>query len=223
VYAFGRAVREVGLALDRVGCRLQGNFAHAEDLSRHQSVLSLLGQKPNVESNVFVAPNAAVIGDVKIGALSSVWYGAVLRGDVNSITIGSNTSIGDHAIIHVSGNNQRTGPSPTIIGNNVTIGNGAIVHGSTLKDNCSIEVGAIVFDRVVVEENAVVGAGSVVTEGTTVPSGELWAGTPARFVRKLTSEEQSNIQKAADGWQGVATQHATEHKKQSFDKYIETE
>jgi carbonic anhydrase/acetyltransferase-like protein (isoleucine patch superfamily) len=220
-FYIGRSVREIGLALDRVGLRLQGNYGFMEDLSRHRRVMALLEQRPHLGQNTFIAPNATVVGDVKIGSTSSIWYGATLRGDVNSISIGCNTTVGDNAIIHVSGDKQRTGPSPTIIGNNVTIGNGAIIHGSTLKDNCSVEMGAIVFDRVVVEEKAIIGAGAVVLEGTVIPSGELWAGSPAKFVRKLTPEEQDSIRQSADNWRVLAQKHSLEHLKTSHERYVE--
>jgi gamma-carbonic anhydrase len=221
LYVCGRMFREIGLAFDRLGCRFQGNFAFVEELSRHRRVMVLDGVRPRIGPSVFIAPSAAVIGNVKIGNTSSIWYGATLRGDVNSITIGSNTSIGDNAIIHVSGDNQRTGRSPTVIGDNVTVGNGAIVHGSTLQNNCSVEMGAIVFDRVVVEEGAIVGAGAVVTEGTVIPSGELWAGAPARHVRKLTPEEQASIRQSADMWRALAEKHCIEHEKTAHDRYVD--
>lgn len=221
LYVFGRSLRETGLALDRLGCTLQGSYAFREELSRHRRVMPLYHQRPRIGQEVFIAPNASVIGSVKIGSNSSIWYGATLRGDVNDITVGNNCSIGDNAVVHVSGDNQRTGPSPTIIGDFVTVGNGAIIHGCKLESNSSVEMGSIVFDRVVVESHSVVGAGSVVTEGTRVPSGELWAGAPAKFVRQLTEEEKSSIAESAKRFQELGQKHLHEHMKTSHERYLE--
>ena len=208
LYCLGRAFRETGLALDRLGCRLEGNLAFKEELSRHRPVMPLYDQKPRLATGAFIAPSACVVGDVSIGSSTSIMYGATLRGDVNQITVGSNSFIGDNAVIHVSGENQKSGePAPTNIGNFVSVGNNAMIHGATLRDCSSVEMGATVFDKAVVESNSIVGAGSVVTAGTVVPSGELWSGAPAKFVRKLTPEEESSIKNKAENWKAVGVEH----------------
>jgi len=128
----------------------------------------------------FIAPTAAVIGKVKIGKDSSVWYGAVVRGDVNSITIGEGVTIGDRAMIHCSG---LAGDYPTVIGNNVLVGAGAIVHGATLEDDCLIGEGAQVMDNTTVQKHAIVAPGSIVPMGKVVATGQVWGGIPAAYIR----------------------------------------
>lgn len=135
---------------------------------------------PKIAQSCFVAPSADVIGDVSIGEKSSVWHGAVLRGDVNKIEIGSCTNIQDRCIVHVAKE------YPTIIGNNVTIGHGAIVHGCTIKDGAFIGMGAIILDGAVIGEGALIGAGALVTEGKEIPAHSLAMGMPAKVVRRLT-------------------------------------
>eukprot|EP00211_Chloroparvula_japonica_P013976 CAMPEP_0119131162 /NCGR_PEP_ID=MMETSP1310-20130426/9635_1 /TAXON_ID=464262 /ORGANISM="Genus nov. species nov., Strain RCC2339" /LENGTH=247 /DNA_ID=CAMNT_0007121715 /DNA_START=144 /DNA_END=887 /DNA_ORIENTATION=+ len=217
----GRAIRETGLALERSGRVLEGNYAFKEELSRHRRVMVLQDKKPHIGPDVFVAPSASVIGNVKIGKASSVWYGACLRGDVNTISVGSGVSIGDNAVVHVSGGNQKDGEAPTVIRDGASVGNGAIIHGCTLEANSTVEMGAIVFDRAVIEEGAVVGAGSMVPAGTRIPSGELWAGVPARFVRKLTPEERAASSAAAESTAQLAREHSAEHEKSSYERYVE--
>ena len=140
------------------------------------------GKVPRDEGAVFVAPNATVLGDVVLGPGSSVWYGAVLRGDDGTLTLGENTNVQDNAVLH-------TGPGLDVkVGKGVSIGHGAIVHGCTVGDNTLIGMGAIVLDDAVVESNTIVAAGSVVTKGTVVESGWVYAGTPAKKMKQLGEE-----------------------------------
>jgi carbonic anhydrase/acetyltransferase-like protein (isoleucine patch superfamily) len=139
---------------------------------------------PKIAPDAFIAQNAVVTGNVVIGAQSSVWYGCVLRGDVHEIRIGERTNIQDGTIVHVT--RERFGCT---IGSDITIGHGAILHGCTLKDGCFIGMRATVMDGAVVESGAMVAAGALVAPGKVVKSGELWAGSPARFMRKLTEED----------------------------------
>ena len=155
----------------------------------------------------FVAPSASVIGDVTLGQNSSVWYGATVRGDVHKVVIGDNTSVGDRAVIHVA---KIQGDFPSLIGSNVTIGPGAMVHAATLKDNCVVGASAQVLDGSVVESNAIIAAGAIVTPGTTVKAGELWAGSPAKMVRKVTAEELQSMTENALDTLGLARMHAHE-------------
>jgi len=159
---------------------------------------------------VFVAPSASVIGDVNIGRNSSVWYGATVRGDVNTVTIGERTNIMDHAVVHVA---KIQGDAPTSIGSNVTVGAGALIHAATVKDLCVIGESAQVMDNATVESNSIVDAGAVVTPNTVVPSGELWAGAPATKIRNLTPEEIASIPQMARDNMQLAAMHIMENAK----------
>ena len=148
------------------------------------SIIKILnGHTPKFGKNCFLADNAAIIGDVEMGNDCSIWFGAVLRGDVHSIRIGNKVNIQDNATIHATYKK-----SPTNIGNNVSIAHNAVIHGCTIKDNVLIGMGAIVLDDAVVESNTIVAAGSVVTKGTVVESGWVYAGTPAKKMKQLGEE-----------------------------------
>lgn len=149
---------------------------------------------------------------------------AVNLGDVNSIKIGENTSIGDRAVVHVT-RNGLNGPKalPTLIGDNVTIGQGALIHGCTIEDNAMVDVGATVMDGAVVSNNAVLGTGSLLTEGQRIPSGEFWAGSPAKFIRKLTPEEIASIKSTADKVKALANKHDEFHSRSAEDQQKERE
>ena len=142
------------------------------------------GKSPQIPEDCYVAENATIVGDVKIGDQCSIWFNAVVRGDVNSITIGNKVNIQDGAVIHCTYQKHST-----IIGNNVSIGHNAIVHGCTIHDNVLIGMGAIVMDNCVVESNAILAAGSVITQNTVVPSGTIYAGVPARKVKDINQSD----------------------------------
>ena len=146
-------------------------------------IKSLNGNTPEVGNDCFLAETATIIGDVKIGYNCSIWYNAVLRGDVHYIRVGNNTNIQDNAVVHAT--YQK---SPTNIGNNVTIAHGAIIHGCTLKDNVMIGMNAVVLDNAIVESNSIIAAGSVVTKGTVVESGSVYAGIPAKKIKQISTE-----------------------------------
>ena len=146
-------------------------------------IKKLNGHTPKFGKNCFLADNAAIIGDVEMGNDCSIWFGAVLRGDVHSIRMGNKVNIQDNATIHATYKK-----SPTNIGNNVSIAHNAVIHGCTIKDNVLIGMGAIVLDDAVVESNTIVAAGSVVTKGTVVESGWVYAGTPAKKMKQLGEE-----------------------------------
>jgi len=149
--------------------------------------MGLYDKQPKISEDVFIAPNASVIGNVSLGQGANIWYGTVLRGDVNDILVGKKSSIGNRSIVHVSGG--LTALAQTKIGNNVVVGDGVILHGCTLEDECRVEDGAILHDGVVVEKHAIVGAGAVVTSGKRVPSGQVWTGNPAQRTRDVAEEE----------------------------------
>ena len=156
------------------------------------TVLAHHGVTPVLGAGVFVAGNATVIGDTVIGPGSSVWYAATVRGDVNEIRIGARTNIQDGTVIHVT-----TGGHGTYVGDDVTVGHLAILHACTLEDRVLIGMGACLMDGAVVEHDAMVAAGALLTPGKRVPSGELWAGSPARHKRDLTPEEIADIAHSA--------------------------
>ena len=146
-------------------------------------IRTLKGKTPKTGKDCFLAETAALIGDVEIGDNCSIWYNAVLRGDVHYIRVGNNTNIQDNATIHAT--YQK---SPTNIGNNVTIAHGAVIHGCTLKDNVLIGMNAVILDNVIVESNSIIAAGSVVTKGTIVESGSVYAGIPATKIKDISKE-----------------------------------
>ena len=146
-------------------------------------IKSVNGKSPQIPEDCYVAENATIVGDVTFGSECSVWFNAVVRGDVHFIKIGNKVNIQDGAVIHATYLKH-----PTTIGNNVSIGHNAIVHGCTINDNVLIGMGAIVMDDCLVESNSIVGAGSVVTQGTHIKSGEVWGGIPARKIKDISSE-----------------------------------
>lgn len=146
-------------------------------------IKNLNGHTPKFGKNCFLADNAAVIGDVEMGDDCSIWFGAVLRGDVHEIRIGNKVNIQDNATIHAT--YQKC---PTHIGNNVSIAHNAVIHGCTIRDNVLIGMGAIVLDNAVVESNTIVAAGSVVTKGTVVESGWVYGGIPAKKIKQMGEE-----------------------------------
>lgn len=147
---------------------------------------------PTIDSEAFIAENAVIIGAVEIGADSSVWYGCTLRGDVNNIRIGQRTNIQDHTLIHVSSTGQGT-----YIGDDVTVGHSAVLHACTIGNMAFIGMQACIMDDAVVEDRAMVAAGALVTPGKRVLSGQLWGGSPARYMRDLTVEELNFLEFSA--------------------------
>ena len=158
-------------------------------------ILPVEGVSPTFGENNFIAPNATVVGDVVTGENCSIWFNAVVRGDVNSIRIGNKVNIQDGAVIHCT--YQRT---KTIIGNNVSIGHNAIVHGCKVQDNVLIGMGAIVMDHAVIEEYCIIAAGSVVLENTICETGYLYAGTPAKKIKPITEEQRALLNKLPDNY-----------------------
>ena len=146
-------------------------------------IKTINGKAPQMGANCYLAENATITGDVVMGNDCSVWFQAVIRGDVHYIRMGNKVNIQDGAVIHCTYKK-----SPTNIGNNVSIGHNAIVHGCTIQDNVLIGMGAIVMDDVVVESNTIIAAGSVVLQGTHVESGCVYAGIPAKKVKELSPE-----------------------------------
>jgi carbonic anhydrase/acetyltransferase-like protein (isoleucine patch superfamily) len=213
IYTVGFWIRETGQAIDRLGSRLQGNYYFHEQLSRHRTLMNVFDKAPVVDKSAFVAPSASVIGDVQVGVGSSIWYGCVLRGDVNSISVGSGTNIQDNSLVHVAKSNLSGKVLPTIIGDNVTVGHSAVLHGCTVEDEAFVGMGATLLDGVVVEKHGMVAAGALVRQNTKIPSGEVWGGNPAKFLRKLTEEEIAFISQSATNYTNLAQVHAAENAK----------
>ncbi|HRC58457.1 MAG: gamma carbonic anhydrase family protein [Myxococcales bacterium] len=150
------------------------------------------GLVPVIDPSCFLAETAVVVGDVVLGAGSSVWYGAVLRGDVMAIRIGERTSIQDNAVVHVT-----TGFSGTTIGNGVTVGHGAIIHACTIEDDCLIGMGAIILDGARVRRGSMVGAGALVPPHTDIPEGSRVLGVPAKIRGEVSEQERQWITSSA--------------------------
>ena len=146
-----------------------------------------LRKKPRLGQGVYIAKTAVVIGDVTLGAHSSVWYGAVLRGDINRIVIGHHSNIQDNAVLHLADE------LPCLLGNWVTVGHGAVVHACTVGDEVLVGMGAVILDGAVIGKQSIVGAKALVTQGMKIPPGSLVVGAPARVVRKLTKKECAKL------------------------------
>ncbi|RJP72886.1 MAG: gamma carbonic anhydrase family protein [Candidatus Zixiibacteriota bacterium] len=164
-------------------------------------LIEFQGKRPQPGHDVFLAPGAMVIGEVRLGDRVSVWYQAALRGDLRRVEVGEDTNIQDGAVLHVTHQN------PCLVGARVTVGHGAIVHACTVEDECLIGMGAVILDGAVVEKHSLVAAGSVVRPGFRVPAGHLVAGNPAQVKRKLTDEEIEGIRQSARDYVKLAAQY----------------
>ena len=158
-------------------------------------ILAVKGVAPQLGEDCYIAPNATIVGDVRIGNKCSIWFNAVVRGDVNSITIGNESNIQDGAVIHAT-----YLKAATVIGNRVNVGHNAIVHGCTVKNNVLIGMGAIVMDNVIVDEYCIIAAGAVVLENTICESGYIYAGTPAKKIKPITEEQRALLNKLPDNY-----------------------
>jgi len=167
-----------------------------ERLARH------LTRTPEISRAIWIARNATVVGDVTLGDLTSVFYGAVLRGDIARIVVGEGTNLQDNVVVHLADDLD------AIIGKWCTIGHSAIVHACTIEDECLIGMGATVLDGAHIGARSIVGAGAVVKQGMIVPRGSMVLGTPARIARPLSEEEQSKIRLWAEKYIAVSKAHA---------------
>lgn len=147
-------------------------------------ILPFRDKMPEIDGSVFVAQTASIIGDVVIGAKSSIWFGVTIRGDVNEVRIGKRSSVQDGTVIH-----EATNTYGTYIGDDVTVAHMVLLHACTLEDNCFIGMSATVMDGAVIEKGAMVAAGALVTPEKRVKSGQLWAGTPAKYLRDISADE----------------------------------
>ena len=209
VTAASTFTRRLGKTLDSLGSKLEVAKV-SEKLNPSTRIVAYGDAVPSTEG-AFVAPTASLIGDVVLQKGASVWYGAIVRGDVSAVRIGQRSSIGDRAVVHVARIQTEDGkPVDTVIGNGVSVGPNAVIHAATLMDNVTVGAGAQVLDGAVVNAGAKIEAGAVVTPGTVVGSGELWAGSPAKMVRKLSDEEVASVDLAVEETMELAAVHASE-------------
>ncbi|MFA6962054.1 MAG: gamma carbonic anhydrase family protein [Opitutaceae bacterium] len=168
----------------------------------HDRLTQFLGTTPDVTGALFIAKSATVVGDVKLSKNSSVFYGAVLRGDINSIVVGEGSNVQDNAVVHLSDG------AGAYIGNHVTVGHGAIIHGCTIGDGCLIGMGATILDNAHIGADSLVGANSFVPQRFTCPPGSMVLGSPAKVVRMLTDAERESGRRFSEKYVEVAKAHA---------------
>ena len=160
-----------------------------------------LYRKPDVPETAFVAPNAILVGDVRIGEKSSIWYGAVLRADINYISIGNNTNLQDRVIGHLADD------FPLVVGDFVTVGHGAILHACEIEDECLIGMASIILDGVKIGKQSIIAAGTVVPMGMTIPDGTLVAGVPGKIKQSLSTEKRKSLKGWAEKYLEVKNGH----------------
>ncbi len=170
-------------------------------------ILSFAGKSPTIADTAFVALGSQIIGDVEIGAQSSIWYNCVVRGDVNRIRIGARSNIQDGTVIHVDSSNDGGLGLPTIIGDDVLIGHMVMLHGSNLHDHAFVGLGSIVMYGCTIESDGMLAAGSMLTPGKTIGTGELWMGRPARKLRDLSVDEIARNRMGAKHYVDLAAAH----------------
>lgn len=165
-------------------------------------VVSFRGKTPALGANVYIAPGAVVIGDVEIGPEASVWFNAVVRGDVERIRIGAGTNVQDNATIHVTHDRW-----PTIVGAGVTVAHGAVIHGCIIGDHALIGIGAVILDGAEVGAECLIGAGALVVPGTKIPPGSCALGSPAKVIRPLRAEEVARLHDSASNYVRYAREY----------------
>ncbi len=158
-------------------------------------------QSPEVSEDTFLAPGCKIIGDVTIKSGSSIWYNAVLRGDIAAINIGENSNIQENCSLHVDHN------TPLNIGNNVTVGHGVVLHGCRIKDNCLIGMGATILNDALIGKNSIIGAGALIPEGKEIPPGSLVIGIPGKVIRELSETEINKLEDHAKDYANLADAH----------------
>lgn len=210
------AFRVMGASLDKIGKKMEVT-QYTEKLVPSTRFVSVDGIGPEIADNTFVAPSASLIGNVTLGKSSSIWYGAVVRGDVNTVTIGEWTSICDCAVIHVA---KIQGDFPTCIGNHVMVRPRAIIHAATIEDGCVVGENAQVLDGSVVHAKSIIEPASIVKPGTVVPSGQVWGGTPASYVRDVTTDEMEAMTSRTREMHELACEH-TEECAKSYSQILE--
>ena len=171
-------------------------------------ILSLDGKKPELGENVYIAPNAAVVGDVKIGDNTSIWFGAAVRGDINRVEIGSGCNIQDNATIHTMWD------TPTVIGDHVTVGHNAVVHCTKIGNNSLIGMGSVVMGYTEIGENCIIGANSFIQQYKKIPANSMVYGNPAKLIRPLNEDEIEALQKSSDAYKELAKTYLEKSKEE---------
>jgi carbonic anhydrase/acetyltransferase-like protein (isoleucine patch superfamily) len=171
-------------------------------MSMKSLILPYRGILPRVDDSAYVSQGVVLAGDIEIGAQSSVWFGCIIRGDVNNVRIGARSNIQDGTVIHVSSFGYGT-----VIGDDVTVGHQALLHACTIEDGAFVGMKACVMDGAVVEKGAMVAAGALVTAGRRIPAGQLWGGSPARFMRNLTAEDKEHLHWSAQHYVKLAQEY----------------
>jgi gamma-carbonic anhydrase len=171
------------------------------------SLIPFNGKSPVIHPTAFIAAGARLIGDVEIGEGSSIWFNCVLRADVNAIRVGKRSNIQDGTVIHCDGPHGDAPGNPTIIGDDVLIGHMAMIHGCTLENRAFAGLGSIVMDGCVIESDGMLAAGAMLTPGKRLPSGQLWAGRPAKFVRPLDERAIKGMHLGVGGYAMLAQRY----------------
>lgn len=165
-------------------------------------VISFNEKNPHVSASAFVAPDAWIIGDVTVGENVSIFFNAVLRGDIERISIGRGTNLQEHVLVHTS-----HGMNPAIVGEDVTVGHRAIIHGCTIENRCLIGMGATILDNAVIGEGSIIGAHTLIPKGTIIPPKSLVMGTPGKIIRTLTADEEASLIASAKGYQELGAKY----------------
>lgn len=194
---FGKAIRETGQALDRLGCTIAGKESFKETFSRHRSIMPLFDEAPEIAADAFVAPSATVVGNVKVEQHASVWYSAVVRGDRGVVSIGARSNIQDRAVLEAG----------VTIGNRVTVGHGALLEGCSVGDGALVGQGAIMQEGSTLGAGSIVAAGAVVLPETVIPSGQMWAGNPAVFKKNVSPPDMKPHEDVVDKYVDLAKAH----------------
>lgn len=203
VWRIAFAFRETGQALERTGCRLQGIYSYEEALCRHMPKMPVQFDAPSTGAGAFIAPSGLMVGNVTANTKASVWYNATVRGDFQPVHIGKNTNIQDNAYV---GATSEFSP-PAVIHDNVSVGHGAVIKGAEIKENTLIGINAIISEGCVVGSHSIIAAGSYLEENTAVPSGEVWAGNPARKLRDLKPQEREYLKSLPQRYAEMAGRH----------------
>lgn len=171
------------------------------------TILPFNGKEPKIDPSAFIAHDATIIGDVEIGPQASIWYGCVVRGDVNAIRIGARTNIQDGTVIHVASHRPGQTGLATLIGDDVTVGHMALLHACTVDDASFVGMKACALDGSHIQSGGMLAAGALLTPGKILPSSELWAGSPAKFLRKLDNQGDKSYKESANFYVKLAQQH----------------
>lgn len=192
-YGIQRMFRQTNPSVGAQSTSVANRVPFVEEHSRHRNIMNLYDLKPAVLLDSFVAPNATIVGEVQIGGESVVWYGAVIRGDMNQIKIGNNCCVGENTVIHTAGSLPTGVPAVVEIGNYVNIAPNCTIYSCSIDDDCYIGFKSIILEGSRLEKGCAIGPNSVVPPGRIIPGGQLWAGNPVEYVRDLEKHElQSN-------------------------------